>query len=349
MNKILIINPGSTAIKYKTFSQKGEILDKKIFSFSEDDLKRNINFLKELEGIEKIGIRIVHGGGLKGPILIDKKIFKKIKEFEIFAPIHNKIAISEIKKIQKIFKKCKISSRLDKVKIFAVFDTDFHQTIPEENYVYPINQEMAKKYNIRKYGFHGIAIQSALNQLEKVSSKIIFVHLGGGSSVTGVKNKKSFVTSMGLTPISGLMMKTRVGDVDSDLDIILSKKMGKSVKYVSNMFSNNSGFLGMTGSVDTKKIFKEAEKEIIEKKGVYKKEKLAFDLYLKSIIEKIYGYAGLMGGVDSVVFSGGIGEGSDFLRKEVLKKLKVLNITKKDVFVISVNEEKEIFKKIIKF
>ena len=342
MNNILVVNPGSTAIKYIVFSSKGEQLEKLEFDFSKTDIKKNKEFLENLKNISKIGLRVVHGGDLDSPILIDKKVLGQIKEFEIFAPIHNKIALNEIKKLRQIF---------GNTKIYAVFDTDFHRTIPKENYTIPINQEIAKKYKIRKYGFHGTAVLSALNQVQDIFKKkkkkfpqnIIFAHLGGGSSVTAVKNKKSFANSMGVTPLSGLMMKTRAGDVDPDLNKILIKKMKKSITYISDLLSNKSGFLGLTGSLDTRKIIEKVE---TDKKGKYKKEKLAFDLYLNSIVEKIYAYAGLMGNVDIIVFSGGIGEGNEFLRNQILKKMKLLGITKKDIFAIKINEEKEIAKQI---
>ncbi len=347
-NKFLIVNPGSTAVKYTIFTKEGDIAEKYKFSFSEIDQKRNLEFLKSLKNVEKIGIRVVHGGLSKGPVFIDNEVLEQIKKFEIFAPIHNKIALSEIKKLKKIFKI---------TKIYAVFDTDFHHTIPEENYTIPINQEIAKKYNIRKYGFHGIAVESDISQVKqyfkkkikkKLPNKIIVCHLGGGSSVTAVKNGKSFSNSMGLTPISGLMMKTRVGDIDSDADKILAKQMGKAINYISDMFSNQSGFLGITGSVDTLDIFEKAQKEMKTKIGKYEKEKLAFEIYLNSIIKKIFAYAGIMNGVELLIFSGGIGENNIFLQKQVVKKLKLLGITKKNILIVSVDEEKEILRKIIK-
>ena len=345
MTNILIINPGSTAVKYTVFSNKGEELERIKFTFSKEDILKNKIFLKKIysDGIIKIGIRIVHGGDLKGPILIDKNILDIIKKFEIFAPIHNKIALAEIKKIQKIFKD---------IKIYAIFDTDFHQTIPEENYIIPIDQKIAKKYRIRKYGFHGIALQSIISKLKKknkkLPQKVIACHLGGGSSITAIKSGKSFITSMGLTPISGVMMKTRVGDIDSDADKILAKLMKKSVAYVSDMFSNYSGFLGLAGTTDTKIIFEKAQIEQKEKKGKYKIEKLAFDIYISEIIQKIYSYIGLMGGVDMITFSGGIGENNIFLQKEVIKRLKFINFKKENFLVIKIDEAVEIFEEIKK-
>ncbi|HIP33599.1 MAG TPA: hypothetical protein EYG89_02440 [Bacteroidia bacterium] len=212
--------------------------------------------MEKIEDLEKIGFRIVHGGNMSGVVELNKKALKKIEEFKIFAPIHNSLVLLEIENVRRIFAK---------QKFFGYFDTAFHQTIQESIYTYPINQKIAKKYNIRKYGFHGIAVESALNKIEKLyknekiklPKNIIFSHLGGGSSITAVKNKKSFATTMELTPISGLMMNTRVGNVDSDLDKILVQKMGKTIYEISDMLNYESGFFGLTGKKGMKNIFDE--------------------------------------------------------------------------------------------
>ncbi len=269
MNQILIINNGSTSVKYTLFNNDGLELKKNKFNYFKKDNERKKKFLFSLKNISKIGIRIVHGEKLEGPIKITKSILEKIKKAEIFAPIHNNLVLDEIKKVQTIFN----------INIYAVFDTDFHKTILEKNYTIPIKKSLAEKYGIRKYGFHGIANQSVLRELKnknKKFKKIIIAHLGGGSSITAIKNGKSFINSMGLTPISGLMMTTRVGDIDSDADKILAKKTGQSLEKISEIFSKESGFFGLTGSKDTKIIFEKAEKEEKERKGKYKKEKLAF-------------------------------------------------------------------------
>ena len=236
-----------------------------------------------------------------------------------------------------------------KQKFFGYFDTAFHQTIQESIYTYPINQKIAKKYKIRKYGFHGIAVESALNKIEKlyksekikIPKKIIFAHLGGGSSITAVKNKKSFATTMELTPISGLMMNTRVGNVDSDLDKILVQKMGKSIYEISDMLNYESGFFGLTGKKGMKNIFDEWKSKSNEKSV------LAVEIYLKEIIERISGFAGLMGGIDLIVFSGGIGFKNKYLAKEVIKRLEKA-FGKINFLKVEVDEEKIIFEKINK-
>jgi acetate kinase len=173
--------------------------------------------------------------------------------------------------------------------------------------------------------------------------KIIFAHLGGGSSLTAVRNGKSIANTMGLTPISGLMMTTRVGDVDSDLDKILAQKMEKPINLVSGILSQKSGFLGLTGLTDTKEIFDRARAEEEKETGEFKREKLAFDIYLNQLIEKISGYIGLLEGINLLVFSGGIGEGNSYLRKKILKRLEFFGLTKEKVLALKVDEEGLIF------
>lgn len=338
MEKILIINPGSTSTKYKVFDLKGNVLDEQNFKLS--DKKKEEKFLKGLENIKKIGIRVVHGGDISETSKITKKIKGKIKEYIDFAPIHNLIAIETIDKIERIFLK---------TPLFACFDTAFHATVSEHLSTYAIPTKLAKKHKIKKYGFHGLAIQSALKKVIEITKnhrlkfikKIIFIHLGGGCSITAVKNRKSFCTSMGLTPISGIMMTTRPGDIDSDLDKILSHKENKSIDEISDILNFESGFLGMTGSKDTLKIFNKA-------KDGGKKEKLAFDIFVSDITKKVFAYTGLMQGVDAVVFSGGIGYGNKYLRDTVTRKLKILGIEKKDIYSIDVDEEEVIFNELKK-
>ncbi len=338
MKEILIINPGSTSTKYKVFDLKGNVLSEQVFLLKQK--KQELSFLKNIENIEKIGIRVVHGGDVSKTSRITESLKKKIEEFLDFAPIHNKRALETIYKIEKLF---------PRVPFFASFDTAFHRTIPEYLSTYAIPVKLAQRYKLKKYGFHGLAVQSALRkfiekkediELEEIKN-IIFVHLGGGCSITAVKNGKSFCTSMGLTPISGIMMVTRPGDIDSDLDKILSHKEHKSIDKISHILNYESGFLGMTGSKDTLKIFEKAQKGS-------KKEKLSFDMFVADITKTIFAYTGLMQGVDAVVFSGGIGYGNKYLRNTVTKKLKMLGIQKKDIYKVDIDEEEVIFNKIIK-
>lgn len=345
---ILVINCGSTSTKYKFFNFSGEEIFCENFKVKDQrDKKKENFFLKKVKKISqkdglKIAFRVVHGGDMGGPKIIDKDIKKKIKFFSAFAPIHNKLVLKKINLLKKTFQKS-----WEEKNFFAVFDTDFHSTIPEEFSTYPMEQKIAKKFFLKRYGFHGIAVESALSKIRGgENKKIIFAHLGGGSSITAVENQKSISNTMGLTPVSGLMMATRIGDVDSDLDKILAQKMGRSINIISDMFSRKSGFLGLTGSTDVKEIFKRAKQEIEKGDGEFKTEKLAFNIFLNMVVQKIGAYHAVLGGVDMLVFSGGIGEGSSFFRKEVLKKIKHLGMTKENTLAVKIDEEKLIFEKI---
>lgn len=344
LKNTLIINPGSTAIKYTIFDEKGSVILQKKFLLTEN--KKNNIFLYSLENINKIGIRVVHGGEMQGPMQINKKAKSKIENFKIFAPIHNNVALEEIKKIEKIF---------FKKNIWAVFDTDFHQTIPEENYILPINQKIAKRYKLRKYGFHGIAVESVIkifqNKKKQVGlvskkinkkNKIICVHLGGGSSVSAVKNEKSIYNSMGLTPLSGIMGKTRSGNIDADIFSILDKQ-SLSVEKISEILTHESGFLGLTNSIDTKKIIKNVK---ISKQGLNIREKMAYQIYLNQISAEIAKAFLLLHGCDALILSGGIGANNEYLKNDLWKKIKILGIEKKQIFQIESQEGKLIFDKI---
>ena len=338
MKKILIINPGSRSTKYKVFDEKGNVLDEHYYKIFEK--KEEKKFLDGLDEVEKIGIRVVHGGNISKTSKITKSLKRKIAEYIDFAPIHNTRAIEVIEKMEKFF---------PKTTCFACFDTAFHTTKPEYLSTYAIPLKLAKKYQLKKYGFHGLALQSALQQLEKrkkrkgekMPKKIVFAHLGGGASLTAVQNGKSFATTMGLTPLSGIPMITRSGSVDPDIFTVLHRRARMSVDEISQILNLKSGFYGLTGSKDTLQIFEKA------KRGS-KKEKLAFDIFVAEITEKIWGYAGLMQGIDALVFSGGIGYGNAYLRSEVFKRIKKLGLRKKDIYVIDVDEERIIFDEIKK-
>ncbi|MBT6831840.1 hypothetical protein HN954_03570 [bacterium] len=328
MKNILIVNPGSTAIKYTLFDEKGTEISREKFEVSKKSAEKK--FLKNLPPIEKIGIRIVHGSGLVGPQKLDRKVKKSIADAEIFAPIHNRIALETLEKLKKQF---------PKTQVFAVFDSDFHQHFLPELKTLPLPEKLAKKFKLRRYGFHGIAIESAWNAIEKPRGKIIFCHLGGGSSITAVRNGKSIWNSMGLTPLSGAMGKTRTGSIDPDIFHVLSKKM--SVEKISNLLSNKSGFLGLAKSTDTKKIMKKAS-------DGKSREKFVVEIFVQSVLKEIFTAFGILQGTDLLVFSGGIGENNKFLRGEILKKTKILGLTKSKTQIAKIDEAKIIWEKIRK-
>ena len=337
MKKILTVNPGSTATKFKLYDLKRNVLSEKVFLLKEQ--KQQNLFLSEITDLEKIAIRVVHGGDISETSKITKSLKKKIMDYIVFAPIHNARALEVIELLEKIF---------PKKSLYACFDTAFHTDMPIQNRTYPISSKISKKYKLVKYGFHGLALNSALSILKKIKKekkqktpkKIIFAHLGGGASITAVKNGKSFATSMGLTPLSGISMITRAGNIDPGIFPVLHSK-GLSVHEISDILNHKSGFYGLTGSKDTKKIIEQAEQGS-------SKDKLATDIFISEIVQKIWAYAGLMQGVEAVVFSGGIGFGNEYLRNQVFKRIQKLGLTKKDIYVVDIDEEFVMFNQVKK-
>lgn len=349
--KTIIINPGSTSVKYALFHGDDEVafchfkkIDNK-YRFNgvrikkadyEDSFRyfrgylKGKGLLKNSKEITKVGVRIVHGGNyFTEPVVINNSVLKKIDKLSELAPLHNPFALSIIDQVKR---------KLPKVKITAVFDTAFHQTIPAYSSTYPIPLHISHKLGIKRYGFHGIACQWALRQIKKKFKKIpknvVICHLGGGASITAVKNGKSIDTSMGFTPLEGLMMTTRSGDIGAGIIEYLSKN--KSVDEVVEMLNKKSGFYGIAGTKDVKKIVDKAVRGD-------KKCKLALEMFVYRLVKYIYSYSGAMQGLDLVVFSGGMGEGSSIIRNIVTKELKPLGITSKNVMVVHTEEAKEIF------
>jgi acetate kinase len=245
MKNILIVNPGSTGNKYTIFNNNGDKISH--YYFKNNESKKELSFLDLQKNISKIGIRVVHGGETNKPVKIDGNIKKIIEKYSIFAPIHNTKALLSIKILEKVFKK---------VPIFACFDTEFHTTIPNYLNQYMIKKDLVEKYNIKKYGFHGLALESVIEKISKqksVPKNLISIHLGGGASITGIKNKKSFVTTMELTPLSGIPMTTRSGNIDPGIFYVLEKTHKIKIDKITNILNNESGFLGMCKTKDTKK------------------------------------------------------------------------------------------------
>ncbi len=341
---VLTINPGSTAVKYVLFNGGGSVLEQKTFDRKENAFidTSEIKWLKSLEikygKLHKIGIRIVHGGEIEGPVILDFGIKKKIKDAAQFAPIHNNIALDCISILENIF---------SDIVIIASFDTDFHSTIPVYARTYPISAQLNKELKIRKYGFHGIALRSVLGQLKEVEknsgktfNKIICAHLGGGCSVTAVKNYKSVDTSMGMTPLDGLMMITRSGSVDPGVVKYISDVKGWNMDKVIGMLNTKSGFYGMTGSKNTIDIIDRASKH-------EEPEKIAFDMFVDRVVKYIFSYYGVLQGCDAFVFSGGMGARNAYLRASILSRLSIININEKNSFVFESDEAGILFEDVL--
>jgi acetate kinase len=339
MSNILTVNPGSTAVKYVLFSGDGSKLDSRVFDRKEHSSVMNteIDWLRDLPDIGGVSIRIVHGGDLQGPIEWSREVENEIRKFARFAPLHNNMALDVLSAIRELW---------TGVSIVASFDTDFHKTMPAKARTYPIKTSIAEQYNIKRYGFHGLVIESVLSQLVKepnfggqLPNKVICAHIGGGTSVTAVSDGKSVDTTMGLTPLEGLMMITRSGSVDPSLVPHLSELSGESVDSVVQMLNDESGFYGLTGSKNTLDIINRASKR-------QQPEKLALDIFLNKILKQIFAYYGTLQGCDALVLSGGIGYGNAYLRSRLLDKLKIIGIEEENTYVYQADEARVLFENI---
>lgn len=273
--------------------------------------------IETLDEIQGVGHRVVQGGELfKDSAIIDDEVVLKIASLNDLAPLHNPAHIIGINAFRKI---------LPNVVQVAVFDTTFHQTMPAENYLYAVPYEWYEKHGVRKYGAHGTShqyvSQEAIKRLgNKENSKIIVCHIGNGASITAVLDGKSVDTSMGLTPLEGIPMGTRSGNIDPSIFQLMNKKEGYSLEKTLNELNKSSGYLGVSGvSHDSRDIIAAAEQG-------NKRAQLALDIQSKRIADYIASYYVLLGGLDALVFTAGIGENSKELRLNVCKRLEVLGI-----------------------
>lgn len=347
--KILVINSGSSSIKYQLF----DMPDKKVicsglieriglkignvhYKSENNNIKEEIEIKNHKAGLEKVvdllldknvgvisstdeikavGHRVVHGGSsfTKTRIVTDD-VKTKIEELFSLAPLHNPANLEGIKVAEAIF---------NKAKQIAVFDTAFHQTIPVKAHKYAIPNKFLEEDKIRLYGFHGTShkyvSEKANEYLEKENSNIITIHLGNGCSITAVKNGKSIDHSLGFGPVNGLIMGSRSGDIDHSLIFYLINTLGYNADFVNNMLQKESGMLGLTGFSDLRDIETEAEKG-------NEKCKLALDMNAYRIKKYIGSYVAAMNGLDAIVFTAGIGENSVLVRKLVCNSMEFFGI-----------------------
>ncbi|MFH0870602.1 MAG: acetate kinase [archaeon] len=388
--KILVLNSGSSSLKYKLI----DMLDEKVlfsghvdgmglsrclvkFDFKEKKGHKIINrheeqkqavqdhvdavmlalkslrshgIIADYSDITAIGHRVVHGGeNHSKPVLIDDDIVKSIKDLCELAPLHNPANLAGIMACRKM---------LPAIPQVAVFDTAFHQTMAPENYLYGMPLEFYRKYKIRKYGFHGpshkYVSEQAAKLLRKNDARVITCHLGNGASITAIKGGKSVVTSMGFTPLEGLVMGTRSGSIDPAVPLYLCQYKGYSARGIDSILNKKSGLFGLSGvTPDVRDLHKMAVRG-------HKKAKLALDIFANRVAFYIGGYAALLNGVDAIVFTGGIGEHGWFMRKPICSYLTHMGVridekankrsdiiissalSKIKVFVIPTNEELEI-------
>ncbi len=281
-------------------------------------LDKETGVLSTLEDIEAVGHRVVHGGEeFFCSKLIDDKVIAQVEKFCDMAPLHNPAGLRGIRGVSEV---------LPNVPQVAVFDTAFHQTMPAYAYMYALPYKYYEKYRIRRYGFHGTSHKyvsakgAKFAGLDLNNSKIITCHLGNGSSITAVLNGKSVDTSMGFTPLEGVIMGTRCGCVDPDVIPYLAEREGISFSEMSTIMNKQSGFLGLSGiSSDCRDLSDAANAGDAKSKLALKK--LSYD-----ITKYIGAYAAAMNGVDLIVFTGGIGENNSRVRRRVCENLTYLGI-----------------------
>ncbi|HEY9125089.1 MAG TPA: acetate kinase [Bacteroidales bacterium] len=274
--------------------------------------------IKTEEEINAVGHRVVLGGEeFKGSVYIDNYVMQKLIEYSALAPLHNPANIKGIQAMQNI---------LPNVPQVATFDTAFHQSMPEKAYLYAIPYSLYKKHGIRRYGFHGTShlyvSKRACEILGKDynNSRIITCHLGNGASITAIKDGKSVDTSMGLTPVEGLIMGTRSGDVDPGVINFVMQKEAVDAFTVNTILNKHSGILGISGvSSDMREVRAAADQN-------NERAKLALDMYHYRIRKYIGAYTAALEGLDILVFTGGVGENSDLTRKEVCKGFEYLGL-----------------------
>ena len=333
--KIAVINSGSSSLKFKLFDMdtKELIYSKLIENIGEKDskFKTHHEVLESLDidfsSLDAIGHRVVHGGDeFHMPTIVDDEVLKKIKALIPLAPLHNPANIEGIEVA------CGYAPNIPQI---AVFDTAFHFHMPREAYLYALPFEMYEKHKIRRYGFHGTSHSFVSKESAKILKKdlselnLITLHLGNGASACAIQKGISIDTSMGFTPLEGLVMGTRSGDVDPAILIYMLRELGLSVDEVDKILNKKSGLLGICGKNDVR--------ELINSKD--EKSKLALDMMIRRVKKYIGSYMALLGDVDAIVFTGGIGENSSYVRDKILDSAFFERIK---ILVIKTDEELEI-------
>ena len=383
--KILVINCGSSSLKYQLFDMDNEeVLVKGLVErigidgsrlkqekgddeyIIEEDMKDHTEAVKhvfdaitdkengvisDLSEIDAVGHRFVHGGEkITKSVVIDDEVKEAVKEYSKFAPLHNPANMMGLEACEKL---------LPNVKNVAVFDTSVHQTMPEENFLYGIDYKYYEDQAVRKYGFHGTSHDFITQKTAKVLEKdqkdlnMISCHLGNGSSICAVKEGKSFDTTMGLTPLEGLVMGTRSGDLDPTVVTFLMNEYGYDTKKMDNVLNKESGVLGVSGVSSD---FRDLENAANDGN---KRADIALKMFANRAKRYVAGYMAEIGKTDAIVFTGGIGENSATMRADIMKGFEQFGIkidpeknnvrggchlistddSKVKVFVIATNEE----------
>lgn len=379
---IFVINSGSSSLKFRVYDPKlrelasGLVerigLGEPFLKVTADGDERKVEFpsgianhkvaleavFAELakvgirsEEVRSFGHRVVHGGEeFVAPTVMTPAVLEKLRAYNKLAPLHNPPNLAGIESCMAL---------VPKAKNVAVFDTAFYKTIAPEAFMYALPYEYYEKHHIRKYGFHGIShhyvTEQAARMLKKPYGKLRLVscHLGSGASVTAVKNGKAFDTSMGFTPLEGLTMSTRCGDIDPAIPLYLIRTLGMTPDQVDDVMNKHSGLLGVSGYKDLRDVMAAAG---IKTPGytlskpanaeTKRRAKLAIEMFCFDVARYVGQYATMMGGVDAVLFTAGVGERSAYIRDRVMKMLKLSGRPK--VLVVPTNEELMIAQETIK-
>ena len=350
--KILVINCGSSSLKYQLFDMtdesvlckglverigiEGSKLTHKVGSEKlvvEEAMKdhtaaikhvfdalvhEKFGVVKSLDEVNAIGHRVLHGGDkLTASTIIDENVKAKVREFIKFGPLHNPANLMGIEACE---------SLVPGKQNVAVFDTAFHQTMPARTFMYAIPYEYYEDYRLRKFGFHGtshryVTLRTAeLLKTDKKNLNIITVHLGNGSSIAAIKNGECYDTTMGLTPLEGLVMGTRSGDLDPTVMTFLMNEKGYSADEMNQILNKKSGVLGVSGlSSDFRDLEEAAEKG-------NERAQLALDMFITRVRRYVGGFMAELGHVDAILFAGGIGENSASMRKLILENMEEYGI-----------------------
>lgn len=280
-----------------------------------DELLKN-GLIESLDEISAVGHRVVHGGNkYSKSVVITDRVMKELDEISELAPLHNPAHLMGM---------IAFKEAIPNALMVACFDTAFHQTMDDATFLYSVPYEWYVKYNVRKYGFHGLSHQYVTDRMLKELGKdyvnLIICHIGNGASITAVKDNKCIDTSMGFTPNAGIMMGTRCGDIDYSMIDYVMKKTGLSISEMDTILNKESGLQGIAGMSDLRDLDRAFESK--EQKAV-----LAFDMYTNKIVDYIAKYYVKLGGkVDAICFTAGGGENDDIIRRETLKKLYPLKI-----------------------
>lgn len=336
--KVLIINSGSSSVKYKLFQMpESEVISYGIIEHIGEkgskipDHHTGLKIiLGQVKQVNVVGHRVVHGAEkFKQPVLINNSVIKKIRQCCSMAPLHNPANLAGILACRRL---------LPGIKQVAVFDTAFHQTLPDYAYIYGLPYEYYKRFGIRKYGFHGTSHEYVASEVARILKKplnrlrIITCHLGNGCSITAVDKGRSIDTSMGFTPLEGLVMGTRCGDIDPALVTYLMRKKRLNIYQIDDILNKTSGLKGISGISNDMRILKKRAR-------TDKRVRLAIDVFIYRIKKYIGAYTAVMNGADALVFTGGIGENQKEIRERICGGLFSYLKKNPKVLVIPTDEE----------